>query len=506
MADKQYRAWSSLNESFLFPPSPRDWLPKDHLVYFILDVVELLDLSAIESVLQAKDPRGERPYNPAMMVALLVYAYSVGVFSSRKIAVATYEQVAFRVLTGEQHPHFTRIAAFRKTHLSAFSDLFKQVLLLCRQAGLVKLGHVAVDGSKIQANASKHKAMSYAYMQELERRLESEISSLLSRATAADTAEDEQFGEGEEQQDLPAELKRRTDRLAKLRVAKAALEAEARKARAQHLLELAAGCDERAAADEENRSLNETLAIKHRKQAAELSSPSDDDADDPPFQTPDGLPKHRPNTTADGSPDPKAQRNFTDPESRIMERGGAFGQDYNCQAAVDDTAQIVVAASVTNQSPDAGNLVPMVRLIVANCGRPPAATTADTGYWAPSVEPECAALGTAAYVATERRKHWDKDQTNTSGSPPEDADPKTLMRHKVRTATGRAIYALRKSTVEPVFGQIKEVRGFRRFSMRGLHAAQHEWLFLCATHNLLKLFRAGIARLSNPRQRGIAAA
>ena len=506
MAGKQYRAWTSLDESFLFPPSPRDWLPKDHLVYFILDVVEVLDLSAIEDVLQAKDPRGERPYNPAMMVALLVYSYCLGVFSSRKIAAATYEQVAFRVLTGEQHPHFTRIAAFRKAHLAAFSALFKQVLLLCRQAGLVKLGQVAVDGSKIQANASKHKAMSYAYMQELERRLESEISSLLSQATAADTAEDEQFGEGEEPQDIPAELKRRTDRLAKLRVAKEALEAEAREARAQHLRELAAGCDERAATDEENRSLNETLAQKHRAQADELSARGDDDADAPPFQTPDGLPKHRPNTTIDGAPDPKAQRNFTDPESRIMESGGAFGQDYNCQAAVDDAAQIVVAASVTNQSPDAGNLIPMVRLIVENCGRAPTATTADTGYWTPLVAPECAALGTTAYVATERRKHWYKDQSNTSGAPPEGADPKTLMRHQVRTAAGRAIYALRKSTVEPVFGQIKEVRGFRRFSMRGLYAAQHEWLLVCATHNLLKLFRVGNARRSNPRQRGLAAA
>ena len=193
MVRKQYRAWTP-DDTFLFPPSPRDWLPKDHLVYFILDLVEMLDLSEIEAFIQTKDPRGVRPYNPTMMVALLVYAYCIGFFSSRKIERATYEQVAFRVLTGGQHPHHTRIAAFRKNHLVALAGLFKQVLRLCQEAGLVKLGHVALDGTKLQGNASKHKAMSYEYMKKLEARLETEIANLLGRAERADAQDDERLG------------------------------------------------------------------------------------------------------------------------------------------------------------------------------------------------------------------------------------------------------------------------------------------------------------------------
>ena len=488
---KQYRAWPSLAQSFLFPPSPRDWLCEDHLVYFVLDVVEILDLSPIESVLQAKDARGERPYNPAMMVALLIYAYCTGTFSSRKIARATYEQVAFRVLTGDQHPHFTRINAFRKTHLAAFTDLFKQVLVLCQEAGLVKLGHVALDGTKLQGNASKHKAMSYEYMQELERRLKTEIAELLARAEEADAADDARLGEGEEEEDLPAELKRRTDRLEKLRTTKEALEAEAREARAAHLRELAEGCDERAKGtdDEGNRKLNQTLAQKHREQADKLSERDDDDQE-PPFQTPDGLRMHRPKTTADGEPHPKAQRNFTDPDSRIMERGGEFVQGYNCQAAVDDANQIVVGAAVSNLSPDAGNFVPMMKQVIENVGAPTAAT-GDTGFWTPGVEEACKALDIEAYIATERRKHRQPEPEVTSGPPPEDADAIERMRHKTRTPEGRAIYARRKATVEPVFGQVKECRGFRRFSLRGLLAVSGEWQLICLTHNLLKLFRAG---------------
>lgn len=487
---KQYRAWRSPDQSFLFPPSPRDWLPEDHLVYFILDVVELLDLHEIESVLQAKDPRGERAYDPAMMVALLIYAYCIGIFSSRKIAQATYEQVAFRVLTGDQHPHFTRINSFRKAHLDVFADLFKQVLVLCQEAGLIKLGHVALDGTKMQGNASKHKAMSYEFMQELERKLEREIAELLAQADEADAMDDERLGEGEEEECLPAELKRRTDRLEKLRAAKEALEAEAREARAAHLRELADGCDERAAtaAEDRQRKLNETLASKRRAAADELSDRDVDD-DEPPFQTPDGLPMHRPRTTPNGEPHPKAQRNFTDPDSRIMESGGSFLQGYNCQAAVDDAHQIVVGAAVSNQPPDAGNFEPMMKQVVENVGVPSAAT-GDTGFWMPGVEEASAALGIEAYIATERRKHWDAEPKQTSGPPPPDADPRDRMRHKTRTTDGRAIYARRKGTVEPVFGQIKEVRGFRRFSLRGIGAVNAEWLLICLTHNLLKLFRA----------------
>jgi transposase len=489
MARKQYRAWTP-NDSFLFPPSPRDWLDDDHLVYFVLDLVEVLDLREIEATIQGKDPRGERPYNPAMMVALLVYAYCTGTFSSRKIARATQEQVAYRVLTGGQHPHHTRINAFRKQHLGALSRLFKQVLQLCQQAGLVKLGHVALDGSKVQANASKHKAMSYGHMKKLETRLEAEIADLLARAEQADTEDDERLGVGVDEVDIPEELRRRSTRLEKLRVAKKALEVEAKKARAARLRELADGCEERSRTSERerDRKTNATLADKRNKAADELD---DEDDDEPPFVTPSGLPKHRPKTEIDGTPKDKAQRNFTDPDSRIMERGGAFEQAYNCQAVVDDAGQIIVAADVTNQPPDAGNFVPMMEQVIGNCGQPPDAATGDTGFWTPDVEIACAALGIEAYVAIERRKHWEADEEVTHGPPPEAAVALDRMRHKLRTAEGRAIYARRKSTVEPVFGQVKEARGFRRFLLRGLDAATDEWSLVCLTHNVLKLYRSG---------------
>jgi hypothetical protein len=395
------------------------------------------------------------------------------------------------VLTGDQHPHFTRINTFRREHLETFKELFKQVLQLCQRAGLVKLGHVALDGTKVQANASKHKAMSYEYMQALEERLETEIAGLIARANEADDGDDARFGAGQDEESIPAELTRRQDRLAKLRAAKIALEEEAKAARAAHHRELAAGCDERAKETEDaaQKKLNTTLAAKHREQADELDTRDDDDSD-PPFQTPGGLPKHRTRTLPDGTPHAKAQRNFTDPESRIMESGGAILQGYNCQAAVDDAHQIVVAASVTNQAPDAGNFVPMMKRVIENVGRAPTSATGDTGFWTAGVEESSAELGIDAYVAVERRKHWDEDSTRTDGPPPADAGPRERMRHKLRTAEGRTTYALRKSTVEPVFGQVKEARGFRRFSLRGLAAVDGEWNLVLLTHNILKLFRA----------------
>lgn len=352
---KSYRPWEP-RQAFLLPPSPCQWLPEDHLVYFLLDVIDELDLGEIEAHYEAKDRRGTQPYPPALMVALLLYGYCVGVFSSRKMERATYENVAFRVLAGGQHPHFTRINAFRKTHLPALQGLFKQVLLLCRKAGLVKLGHVALDGTKIQGNASKHKAMSYDHMQELERRLETEIASLLAQAEQADTEDDARLGRGQPDEDVPAELKRRQERLRRLRQAKEELEQEARLARATHLRELAEANDAsvKTAPTAKERKASTTRAANQRAKADALAPESDDD--DPPFVTKDGLPKHRPPTTTDGTPKPQAQRNFTDPDSRIMESGGAFLQGFNCQAVVDSGHQVIVAASVTNQPPDNGNL------------------------------------------------------------------------------------------------------------------------------------------------------
>lgn len=491
---KTVREWSA-GQGFLLPPSPMDWLEEGHLAYFILDVVETLDLGEIREAIDSKDPRGTRPYSPRMMVALLLYGYCTGVYSSRRIERATYEGVPFRVLSGGAHPHFTRINAFRKTHLEALGGLFVQVLQLCQKAELVKLGHVALDGTKIQGNASKHKAMSHERMTKDEQRLRAEIDALLARAEAVDAEEDTRYGVGEKPEDLPAELRRREDRLQRIREAKAELEAEAREARAQALREQAERAEKRSeqSAEESDRKRAATLAKTKRAQAEELSPPEDEERAAEAFETAQGLPKHRVPTTTTGEPTGKAQRNFTDPESRIMERGGSYLQGYNCQAAVDEAHQVIVAQAVTNQSPDNGNLAPMVGWVEANCGAPAEVTTADAGYWSPEGVERASQGGSDLFISTKRDRH---------GSPPEGEEaepercdsPRDRMRAKLSTPRGRAIYAKRKSTVEPVFGQIKGCRGFRQFSLRGLAAVGGEWSLVCACHNLLKLFRyAGTA-------------
>lgn len=467
-----------------------DWLPEGHLAYFILDVVGQLDLSAIESKIQAKDARGTRPYSPAMMVSLLIYGYCLGIRSSRKIERAIHEDVAFRVLAGGHQPDHTRISEFRRTHLEAFKELFKQLLHLCQKAGLVKLGRVAIDGTKVQANASKHKAMSYERMQALEERLQQEVDELLAQAEQVDAEEDVRLGPGQREEDLPEELQRRQTRLERLRQAKAELEAEARQSRAATLREQAHRA-RAAAQDAEDGSLrrfHQTRARNRAEQAKQLDGSDGDD--DPPPSVPGELPSHRVRTRRDGTPHPKAQRNFTDPDSRLMERAGTFLQAYNCQAAVDGSGQIIVGADLTNQCPDNGNLDPMIQQVEANCGAAPEKVTADAGYWRPDVAEACSQLGTEVYVATERRRHWDRDDTVTDGEPPEGVDAREAMRWKLRTEEGRQVYAERKKIVEPVFGQIKEARGFRRFLLRGLEKTSGEWLLMCATHNLLKLFRS----------------
>jgi transposase len=471
-----------------------DWLQEGHLAYFILDVVETLDLSEIEDRIHQKDPRGNRPYSPSMMVALLIYAYCVGVYSSRKIERATYEDVAFRVLAGGEHPFFTSINEFRRIHLKSFRALFVQVLHLCQKAGLVKLGQVAVDGTKVAANASKHKAMSYDRMNKLAQLLEGEVEALLQRAIEVDQEEDAKLGDGMREEDLPKELRRRQDRLARLREAKAALEKEARQARSEALREQAQKARERASRAETQgvEGLNTKLAERSEAQA-EMLHRQDHDEEDPPAPkvTTDGLPLHRVRTQADGTPHPKAQRNFVDPDSRIMETGGTFVQGYNCQLAVDEAHQIILAQAVTNQSPDNGNLVPIVEQVLAFCEALPEHVTADAGYWTPQAPEICADLGTEALISTKRRGHWEKDEPIAEGAAPEDADARESMRWKLRTAQGRALYARRKATVEPVNGQIKEARGFRRFSLRGLDKVQREWDLVTTAHNLLKLFRFG---------------
>lgn len=490
MSTKQYRPWAP-NQGYLIPPSPRDWLPDGHLAYFMLEVVAELDLSAIEEVIQGKDPRGQRPYNPQMMVALLLYSYCTGTYSSRRIARATYEDVATRYITGDQHPFFTRIAAFRREHLAALGQLFVQAVRLCRRAGLVQLGHVSLDGTKIKANASKHKAMSYDRMNKDEQRLQEEIAALMARAEAEDAAEDAALGAENDGMDIPDELRRRESRLARIREAKAALEEEARIARAAALREQAARHDETAATHPEPsvRKAAGTHAEKRRAAAEELVPTSDDPPDDDDDGGP-ALPRHAPPTTPAGTPKDKAQRNFTDPDSRIMVDGdGAFVQAYNAQAAVDEAHQVIVGAAVSNQPPDTNYLKPVLSNVMAVTGATPAVATADAGYWSPENAEWCEEQGIDAFISVNRQRHGPAPPPH-EGPPPDDATPKEKMAAKLQTTKGREMHRRRKTIPEPVFGQIKEARGFRRFLLRGITAVRHEWDLICATHNLLKLFRA----------------
>lgn len=462
-----------------------DWLPEGHLAYFLLDVINELDLRAIEAVIHGKDARGERPYSPRMMTALLIYAYCTGVFSSRRIERATEEDVAFRVIAGGAHPHWTTINTFRLEHRAALAGLFTQVLVLCRRAGLRTAGHIALDGSKVQANASKHKAMSYERMKADEKRLAGEVDALMKRAKDADASDDAEFGNlrGDE---IPAELTHRNSRLAKIRQAKTELEAEAAKTRATQLRENASALREKhddPAVPSKERKAAATLADKAEKAASELDPDDDDDDSDGTSAT--DLPKHRVQTEPDGAPKPNAQRNFTDPESRIMIRNGAFLQAYNAQAAVSED-QIIVAHGVSNDPTDARQLSPMVERIAANCGAPPDILSADTGYLSEANLDFCAARGVDAYIATPRA---DIDKLAAAPDTPA-LRQRRSMHQKVTSPEGKAIYAKRKVLVEPVFGQIKSAMGFRRFSLRGLQKSAAEWGFVCACHNLLKAFRA----------------
>jgi transposase len=454
---KTFRPYE-LKQQLLLPPNLRDWVPEGHLALFILDVVEALDLSAIYRAYEG-DARGQPPYHPAMMVALLLYAYCTGKPSSRKIERATYEEVPYRVLSADQHPDHASIAEFRKRHLEALSGLFVQVLALCQKTGLVKLGHVALDGTKVKANASKHKAMSYERMTETEKKLEAEVASLLAKAQAADAAEDEQYGKDRRGDELPAELARRESRLAKIREAKAALEQEAKEQAAREAEATRAKLEERRRQEEET----------GRKTGG------------------------RPPTVPDPEkaiPGPKAQRNFTDPESRIMKDGATkgFEQAYNAQAAVDGEAQVIVATAITQETNDKRQLVPMLEKVAENVGRLPEQVSADAGYFSEGNVTNERLQGVDLHVPPDRQKHGQAAEA-VNASVPQDATVIEQMRHKLKTTEGRAVYKMRKQIVEPVFGQIKETRGFRRFSFRGLKKVSAEWDLICLTHNLLKLFR-----------------
>jgi transposase len=456
----------TVNQTLLFPPSLDDWLPEGHLARFLLDVVSALDLSAIYKSYQDKDGRGQAAYAPEMMVRLLLYGYARGVYSSRKIQTRTFEDVAFRYLSGDQHPDHATIAEFRKRHLEALSGLFTQALLLCSEAGLVKLGHVSIDGTKIKANASKHKAMSYKHMNETEARLKQEIDALLATAEKTDAEEDAQYGKDRHGDELPAELQRRESRLQKIGEAKAALEQEAKEKASQQRVEA-----EQKLAEREEEERRTGKGKRGRKPCPEGAQPDPDKA----------------------KPDDTAQRNFTDPESRIMPDGankGSFVQGYNAQIAVDSASQVIVAAEITQETNDKKQLLPMIAQIAANLEQKPEKVSADTGYFSEVNVTDEQVKDVDLYVATGRDKHGSAVEAS-SDPPPAEASPKEAMREKLRTEAGRTVYKMRKAIVEPVFGQIKEQRGFRRFSLRGKENVSREWKLVCAVSNLLKLFRAG---------------
>jgi len=442
------------DQILLLPPDMKRWLPEGDLAYFLMDVVGELDLSAIYNH-YSRSGAGQPPYNPRMMTSLILYAYCVGVPSSRKIEAATYTQIPFRVITADQHPDHDTIADFRKTHLKALAGLFVGVLQLCQKAGLVKLGHISLDGTKVKANASKHKAMSYDRMDKTLGRLETEVQQLLAEAQTVDEQEDARYGKGKRMEELPKDLRRRRDRIAKIKQAKQSLEEEA-KAKAEA---------KRQAIQEQEEALKK--AGKTRK-----GKPPKDPCD---------------------TPEPKAQRNFTDPESRIMKDGASksFEQAYNCQVASDEHAQIIVGTNVTQETNDKQQVKPVIEEVKERTGQTPKTASLDAGYYSDENVAYLESEKIDGYIATGRQKHGEKIPPAPRGRIPKDATTKEKMARKLRTQKGRATYSKRKQIVEPVFGQIKEPRGFRRFSLRGLADVTCEWDIVCLTHNLLKLFRNG---------------
>ncbi len=415
---------------FLLPPSLRDWLPENHLAYFVSDVVGNLDLSEIESVYEKED-RGYPPYHPHMMTKVLVYAYCIGVYSSRKIQKHLVEDVAFRVLAAGNQPDFRTISDFRKIHHKALEGLFQQVLRLAMKAGAIKLGRVALDGSKVKANASKHKAMSYGRMKKEERALRQEVRRLLEQAESADREEDARYGKDKSGDELPDELSRRETRLQRIREAKRALEQEAR--------------DEGEEKDDEE--------AEHAK------------------------------------PDDKAQYNFSDPESRIMKGPDGFVQAFNTQVAVESISQLIVGQAVTQEANDKQQVAPMVAIMKQQAGQKPKELLADSGDCSEENLEYLDEKKISAYIATNRKKHREPEEPCKRGPLPMQATRVDRMRRRLQTKVGAKVYAARKSIVEPVFGQIKHARGFRQFLMRGIEKVKAEWALVCATHNILKLYR-----------------
>ena len=430
---KGYRPYLP-DQEFLLPPSPREWLPEGHLAYFVSDVVDQLNLAPMHAV-YGEEQRGQPPYDPRMMTKLLVYGYCVGVFSARKIQQRVSEDIAFRVLAAGNEPDFRTISDFRKIHLKTLEGFFEEVLKITLETGTLKLGRVALDGTKIKANASKHKAMSYDRMKQQEKAIRAQVKELLAQAEATDAEEDARYGKDKRGDELPEELRRRETRLKRIREAKQAVEQRAR---------------EKA------------------------------EAEDKPVE--------------EAKPEDKDQYNFTDPESRIMKSSEGFVQAYNAQAAVEPNFQFIVGQAVTQAANDKEQVQPMVEVIEQQSGQRPEELLADSGYCSEknleyleaAAEPE---KRIEAYLATGRQKHGEALPACPRGPLPKGVTRVDRMKRKLQTKAGAALYAARKAIVEPVFGQIKQARGFRRFSLRGLAKVQAEWAFVCLTHNILKLYR-----------------
>jgi transposase len=433
---KGYRSYLPEQE-LLLPPSLREWLPQNHLVYFVSDVVDQLDLSAIHAVYE-KEQRGQPPYDPRLMTKLLVYGYCTGVFSSRRIQKRLREDIPFKVLAAGNEPDFRTISDFRKIHIEALEKLFEQVLAMALECGAIQLGRVSLDGTKLKANASKHKAMSYGRMKEKQQQLKEEVKQLLAAAEAADEEEDCQYG-SKRGDELPEELQRRETRLTKIKEAKKVVEQRAR---------------DKAAA--EGKSAEEAQQAK---------------------------------------PEDKDQYNFTDPESRIMKGADGMVQGYNAQAAVEPELLLIVGQSVTEAANDKQQLVPMVELIEQQSGQRPEAVLADNGYCSEqnlehlesAEQPERRIEG---FIATGKQKHGEHRLPAKRGPLPQGATKVDRMKRKLQTKVGKAVYAARKCVVEPVFGQIKQARGFRQFLLRGKEKVKGEWALLCLTHNVLRLYAA----------------
>ena len=433
---KIFRDWD-IEQLMMFPPSIEDFVPKGHLAHFVRNTtLEALDLSAILNCYS--EERGYPPYNPVMMTAVLLYAYCQGIYPSRRIAKGCRERVDFMAVTAMQMPDFRTISDFRKRHLAALGELFVQVLRLCQQAGLVKLGHVALDGTKVKANASKHKAMSYGRMKKAEAELEAIVSDWFNKAEAADFSDDQEHGAEKSGEELPDWVCDKQRRLEKIREARARLETEAQ-------------------------------AVE-KGEEKKTGGPG------------------RPRKNEPGTPKDSAQTNFTDPQSRIMKSHDGFIQGYNAQAVVDANSQVIVAQGLTNNASDAPQLAGMVAQIKANTKRQARELSADAGYCSEDNLKELRRRHINGYIATGRQKHG--EATASVERKVKLGAYAYAMWQKLRRGGHRSRYRLRKQTVEPVFGQVKQGRGFRQFLLRGVRKVAGEWSLICTAHNLLKLAAA----------------